>query len=130
MRKRIVSKMFAMLVVFMAFFTQNTVPLSAVMEGTEVTTTVPETAVTTENTFTDDQLEDFVEPEYVSQFTFPDYMKAVTLRPSVDFAKEIVTETEEGVIIKSEPTSEHISAELDEIMANISSLGMNSQVYC
>ena len=68
MRKRIVSKVFAMLVVFMAFFTQNTVPLSAVMEGTEVTTTVPETAVTTENTFTDEQLEDFVEPEvYLSR---------------------------------------------------------------
>ena len=127
MRKRVISKIFAMFVVFIAFFAQNSVQISAVMEGTEVTT-VPETVVPTENAFTDEQLEDFVEPEYVSQFTFPDYMKAVTLRPSIDFAKEIITQTEDGVIIKSEPTSEQISTELDEIMTNVSALGMNSVI--
>ena len=86
-KKRVTSKLIAMFLVFMAFFSQNSVQLSAVMEGTEITTTVPETVVSTENAFTDEQLEDFVEPEYVSQFTFPDYMKAVTLRPSLDYIR-------------------------------------------
>lgn len=128
MKKRIVSKMFAMFVVFITFFSNNSIQLLAINEEETATTTVPETAFVDENAFTDEQLEDFVEPEYVSQFTFPDYMKAVTLKPSVDFAKDIVTETEDGNVIKSKPTTEQISAELDEIMANLSSLGMNSVI--
>ncbi|MGN0689844.1 MAG: hypothetical protein ACI4KH_05460, partial [Oscillospiraceae bacterium] len=107
--------------VFMTIFSENVVSISAV----ETETTAP--LVTAENAYTDEQLENFVEPEYVSQFTFPDYMKAVALTPTVDFAKKIITETETGTV-ETEPDAEQISLELDEIMANISSLGMNTVI--
>lgn len=71
---------------------------------------------------TEEDAEDFVEPEYESNFTFPEELRGITITPSVDFAN-----TED----KSETT---INVQLEEIMQQVSAKGLNTVIintsYC
>lgn len=64
----------------------------------------------------DENLSDFVEPEYHSEFTMPEELRAVTITPGVDFAAG------------EEVTEESVAAELNAIMADIISKNLNSVV--
>lgn len=61
-------------------------------------------------------LEDFKEPEYQSQFTFPDELRGIALTPTVDFAAN------------PEATSEEIAAECTTIMEDVAAKGMNAVI--
>lgn len=60
----------------------------------------------------DENLDSFVEPEYHSAFIFPEELRGVFLTPGVDFGTE-------------EITAEAVNAELDKIMEDIASKGLN-----
>lgn len=105
------------LIVALMFFVPIAADNSIVFDLIEASA-VDETAqpAVTEPPQTTEELEDFVEPEYQSAFTFPDKMSAVTITPGVDFAKT------------PEQTAEELNAELGSLMADIAGKHMNSVI--
>lgn len=88
-------------------------------------TTIPVETLPEVTAYTDADLEDFVEPQYVSQFSFPDEMRAITIVPGADFAKNVtVGEGEEAY--EAAPTQDQINEQLAVIMENANNLGMNT----
>lgn len=61
-------------------------------------------------------LPDFKEPEYQSQFTFPDELRGVALTPTVDFATNPAS------------TSEEVAAECAAVMEEVATKGMNAVI--
>jgi len=153
--KRIFGRLVGVLLAFTLIAPFMTESIYATVDGNNTTTEATETTNTEGQA--DEDLPAFVEPEYVSQFTFPDEMRAITLTPTVDFAEKIAVaieddddtaeeteETEDTEDTDDEtdeetpsddkvyeyvlPSNEEISAELDGIMQNAISLGMNTVI--
>ncbi|MEG0615588.1 MAG: hypothetical protein RR540_07515, partial [Oscillospiraceae bacterium] len=100
-------------------FTENPLifdSITAFAEETSATelTTPPPSTEQTEAKNNKTETNEILTEEYQPVFSFPTEMRAVTVVPGVDFAKE------EG------KTDEEILAEIDELITNIQSKGMNS----
>ena len=107
------------IVIFVPIVADNSIIFDTFSVYAEDGTTVAQTETKkTDETQNDSQqeLEDFVEPEYHSEFTMPDKLRAVTLTPGVDFAK------------KDGETTDEITAEVASIMADVQAKGMNSVI--
>ncbi|HNX64920.1 MAG TPA: N-acetylmuramoyl-L-alanine amidase [Oscillospiraceae bacterium] len=115
---RIISIVTALMLFVPYVAENNTIFQSYSVSAEDGATSETTAAVTTENNKNNEEkpAEDFVEPEYVSNFTLPEDLRAVTLTPRVDFAQ------------KPEQSQADIQAQLNSIMDDIVSKSMNAVI--
>ena len=115
---RIISIVTALMLFVPYVAENNTIFQSYSVSAEDGATSETTAAVTTENNTDNEEkpAEDFVEPEYVSNFTLPEDLRAVTLTPRVDFAQ------------KPEQSNADIQAQLNSIMDDIVSKSKNQYI--
>lgn len=115
MKKSLSSKVFSLVITFIMamLMTVGSFPVFAEeTTGSETTQTVAEP----EPLPSDEVLEDFIEPEYHSEFTMPDELRAVAITPTIDFASD------------ANMPLEQLQDELNKMMDDIIGKGMNAVI--